>query len=130
MEIDYLAVFLAALSGFILGGLWYSPILFGKAWQKEVGLSDEQIQSGNMAKVFGISFLLSLLAAFVFHMFLGPDIDMATGALYGLSAGVAWVGSSFGINYLFEQKSLRLFGINAGYHSLQFMLIGLVLGAV
>jgi hypothetical protein len=126
-EFNLWAVLTAALASFVLGGLWYSPMLFGKAWQRETGLSDEKLAGGNMALIFGVAFVLSLAAAFVFAMFLGPRPPLALGLGAGASAGLFWVSSSFGINYLFERKSLKLFLINAGYHTLQFTLIGLIL---
>ena len=126
-EFNIWAVLTAAATSFVLGGLWYSPALFGKAWQREIGLSDEQLAAGNMALIFGVSFVLCLVAAFVFAMFLGPRPPLALGLGAGFSAGLCWVGASFGINYLFERKSLKLFAINAGYHTLQFTLIGLIL---
>lgn len=126
-EFNIWAVLTAAVSSFLLGGLWYSPLLFGKAWQREVGLSDQQLASGNMALIFGLSLVLSLLAAFVFAMFLGPRPPLALGLGAGFSAGLCWVSASFGINYLFERRTLKLFAINAGYHTLQFTLIGLIL---
>lgn len=128
MEINWLAVIAAAASSFLLGGVWYSA-LFAKPWQSAAGLSDEQIRSANMALVFGGSFVLALIASASFAVFLGGQVDAATGALYGFTAGLCWVSASFGINYLFERKSLKLFLINGGYHTLQFTLIGLILGA-
>lgn len=126
--INLWAVLAAGVSAFMLGGAWYSPLLFGKAWQRATGLSDEQLKGGNPAVIFGGSFVLSLLAAFVFAMFLGPRpaIGLAVGA--GAAAGLCWVAASFGINYLFERKSLALFLINGGYSTFQFTLYGLVLG--
>lgn len=126
-EFNLWAVITAAVSSFLLGGLWYSPLLFGKAWQREAGLSDAQLQGGNMALIFGLSLVLSLIASFVFAMFLGPRPPLALGLGAGFSAGLCWVSASFGINYLFERKSLKLFLINGGYHTLQFTLIGLII---
>jgi hypothetical protein len=126
--INFAAVFVAAISAFLLGGLWYSPALFSKPWQRETGQTPERLKSGNPAVVFGVAFLLSLLAAFVFAMFLGPNPSLKLGLGAGFSAGLCWVASSFAINYLFERRSLRLFFINGGYHTLQFTLYGLVLG--
>ena len=126
-ELNWLAVVIAALASFLLGGLWYSPVLFGKAWQRETGLTDEQLKQGNMAKIFGLSFVLALLAAWNFGNFLGPRPSLALGLGAGASAGLLWVAGSFGINYLFERKSLKLFLINGGYHTLQFTIIGLAL---
>lgn len=129
MEISWLAVFAAAASSFVLGGVWYSA-LFAKPWQAAAGLSDARIKSGNMGLIFGGSFVLALIASASFAFFLGPNMDAATGALYGLTAGLCWVSASFGINYLFERKNLTLFLINGGYHTLQFTLIGAILGAL
>jgi hypothetical protein len=129
MGINVWAVIAAAVAAFLIGGLWYSPVLFAKSWQKEVGLSDETLENGNMALIFGVGFLLALLAAFVFAMFLGPKpaLPFATGA--GFGAGFAWVSAGLGIIYLFERRSLKLFLINAGYLTLAFTAIGAVLGA-
>lgn len=126
-EINYFAVAAAAVATFVIGGLWYSPILFGKAWQREVGLSDEQLARGNMARIFISALVLSLIAAFVFALFLGPRPKMPLGLGAGFSAGLCWVASSFGINYLFSRRSLKLFLIDGGYHTLQFTVIGFVL---
>ena len=67
-EVNYLGVLLAALSAFLLGGLWYSP-LFAKSWMRLTGQSEEKLKSGNPAIVFGGAFLLNLIAAYVLAMF-------------------------------------------------------------
>jgi hypothetical protein len=126
-EINFIAVVVAAVASFILGGLWYSPLLFAKAWQRESGVTDEQMAGANMGMIFGLTLVLSLIAAFVFALFLGPRPSMPLGLGAGFSAGLCWVTASLGINYLFERKSLKLFLINGGYHTLQFTVIGLVL---
>ena len=127
-EINYLAVLAAAVSAFILGAVWYAPPVFGRAWQRETGLTDERLKGSNKALIFGGSFVLTLAASWMFAMFLGPKpaFGFAIGA--GFAAGVFWVATSFGVNYLFELKSLRLFFINAGYHAAQFTIIGAILG--
>jgi Protein of unknown function (DUF1761) len=127
MGINYWAVLLAAVSAFALGGVWYSPVLFQRSWQQATRLSDAQLKGRNPALIFGGSFVLSLLAAFVFALFLGPHPTLALGLGAGASAGLCWVAASFGINYLFECRGLVLFLINGGYHALQFTLYGLIL---
>ena len=72
MEVNWIAIAVAAVSAFVLGGLWYGP-LFGKKWQALNGLSDEDVASAHPAKVYGGAFILSFLAAAVFAMFLGPQ---------------------------------------------------------
>ncbi len=127
-EINYLAVILCGVSSLVLGGLWYSPLLFGKAWQRRTGLGDADLAGGNMAMIYGLAFLLSLLAAWVFALFLGPEMGLWPAVGAGGAAGIFWVAVSFGINYLFERRPLELFLINGGYHALQFTLFGLILG--
>jgi hypothetical protein len=121
------AVLVAAASAFVIGGVWYSPLLFRKAWQRATGLDDSRLKGRNPALIFGGSFALSVLAAFVFALFLGPHPTLALGVGAGASAGLCWVAASFGINYLFERRSVSLFLINGGYHALQFILYGLIL---
>jgi hypothetical protein len=127
-EVNWLAVLAAAVSAFMIGGIWYSPALFFKAWQRGTGLSDEQLQRGNPAKIYGGSLVLSIIAAAVFAMFLGPAPEVGFATAAGFAAGLCWVAASFGINYLFERKSLSLFFINGGYHTVQFTVYGLILG--
>jgi hypothetical protein len=127
-DVNWLAVLAAAISSFLLGGLWYSPAMFQKVWQRAAGLSDEQLRNANHpGKVFGGAFVLSLVAAATFAMFLGK-LPVGTATAYGACAGIFWVAASFGINYLFERKPLSLFLVNGGYHTLQFTLFGAILG--
>ena len=126
-SINYLAVLVAALSAFIIGGLWYS-VLFAKPWMVENGFDDEQLKKGNMGMIFGGSFILSFVISFVLVLFLGPERDALFGAMAGFLAGLFWVATAMGITYLFERKSLKLYLINAGYHVITFTVIGFILG--
>ena len=127
-HVDLLAVLLCGISSMVLGAIWYAPPLFGKAWQRLTGLSDEALAGGNMALIYGGAFLLSLAAAYVFAMFLGSEMGLAGSVAAGAAAGLFWVAAAFGINYLFERRPLRLWLINGGYHFLQFTSFGLILG--
>lgn len=122
--INIWAVLVAAASAFALGGLWYGP-LFLEVWQRENG---GPVQAGHPAKVFGGAFVLSLVAATVFALFLGPDPALQFATSAGFAAGLCWVAASFGINYLFAQRSFKLWLVDGGYHTLQFTLYGFVLG--
>jgi hypothetical protein len=127
MEMNWIAVVAAGLSAFMLGGLWYAPPLFGKVWQVEAGVSDEQMAAGGAGKIFGLAAVLSVIAAAVFAMFLGPKPEMGFAVGAGASAGLCWVGATLGILYLFERRSLKLWLINTGYATIQFTLYGVVL---
>ena len=56
VQLNYFAIFVAALSTFLIGGLWYSPAVFGKAWMRENGFTEESLKNGNMIKIFGLAF--------------------------------------------------------------------------
>ncbi len=127
IHINYLAVFVAALLGFIIGGLWYGP-LFGKQWMKEMNFTEESLKNANMAKIFGFSFVLSLVISFNLAAFLGDKADLTWGLTAGALAGIGWVAASIGITYLFGRKSLKLFLIDAGYQAVTYTLMGGLLG--
>jgi Protein of unknown function (DUF1761) len=128
-KLNFLAIFVAALSTFLLGGIWYSKAIFGKAWARENGLTDEDLKKGNMVKIFGVSFILALIGSVNLAMFLGPTADVSFGAFAGLAAGAGWVATQVGTHYLFEHKSLTLFLINAGYSTVSLTIMGAILGA-
>jgi len=123
--INIWAVIVAAASSFLLGGLWYGP-LFGKAWEAAAGVTE--MQKGHPLKIFGGAFVFSLLAAAAFAYLLGPRPVLSAALCTGAVVGFCFVAASFGINYLFAQRSLKLWLIDGGYHTLQFIVFGLVLG--
>lgn len=128
-QLNYWAILVAALSTFLLGGLWYSPAVFGTAWMRENGFTEEELKNSNMVKIFGLSFLLALVASVNLAMFLGAEADAMMGAFYGFLAGFGWVAMFIGTHYLFERKSMKLFLINAGYCVVALTIMGLIIGA-
>ncbi|MGI9235692.1 MAG: DUF1761 domain-containing protein [Woeseiaceae bacterium] len=127
MDVNFWAVIAAAASSFLLGGLWYSPLLFLKPWNAAMGRTEED--NGHPAKVFGLSFAFALIAAFVFSQLLGPNPVLSESVRAGLLVGLGFVGMSFGINYQFANRPLSALFIDGGYHTGQFLLYGLILGA-
>jgi hypothetical protein len=123
------AILAATVSAFLLGALWYAPFLFGKAWQRANGFG-ETPPATNMAKVFGISFLLTLIMAINLAMFLNtPTTTTAFGAAAGFAAGFGWVAMGIGIVSLFEGRPLSYVLINGGYLTIALTLMGAILGA-
>lgn len=127
-EFNVLAVISAAVAAMLLGGVWYSPILFERKWRELSAISDST-DCRNPVFVYGLAFLLLLVSAAVFHAFLGSDPDFAFAAGVGLAAGIAWAAGSLWISYLFEGRNAGLYAINGGYHILQFTIYGVVFGA-
>ena len=125
-HINILAVVVAALSSFLLGGVWYSKLLFGPTWQRAAG--DTRPGHAHPAKVFGLSYLFALVAAFAYAWLMPPPADAPAALLQGLAVGAGVVATSFGINYQFANRSTVLWLIDGGYHAVQFALYGLILG--
>jgi hypothetical protein len=128
-EISWVSVLVATVVSFALGSAWYSPVLFGKIWQKELGLSNENISSSSMAKIFGTAFLLSFIGAAFLDIYIGKDSTAWSGMRAGLLVSVVWISTALGVNYLFARKSLKLFLIDAGYFVVFFVVMGAILGA-
>ncbi len=129
-NLNPMAVLLAALATFVLGGLWYSPFVLGKPWMKENGFTQENMGQGNMALIFATAFVLFLVAATSLAMLLGPETNLTAGLSIGLIVGATYVATATGVTYLFERKSLLLYLINAGYQVVAFTLMGAIIGGV
>jgi hypothetical protein len=129
LHFNLLAIVTAALVTFAVGGLWYSPILFARAWMRECGLTEEQTRQAPMARVFGLSLLAALVMAANLAAFLGAKATLSFGLFAGAATGLGWVAMSLGVTYLFEQRSLKLWLIDAGYQVLSYTLMGGILGA-
>ncbi|HLQ37552.1 MAG TPA: DUF1761 domain-containing protein [Planctomycetota bacterium] len=125
---NHLAVIAAALSSFLLGGLWYSPKLFGNAWNRAAGRPEKCEGGRHPAKVFAVAIVLSVVAAYVFAAFLGARPEFGAAVRGGVLVGAGVVAASFGINYAFADRSTVLWLIDGGYHAVQFTLFGVVLG--
>ncbi|HZR27671.1 MAG TPA: DUF1761 domain-containing protein [Terriglobales bacterium] len=123
------AILAAAISAFLVGGLWYSPVVFGAAWKKanRFAAGEPPPASG---KIFAISFVLSLVMAFNLAMFLNdPKTNLAWGATAGFLAGFGWVTMAIGIVSLFERRPWTYVLVNGGYLTVSLVLMGAILGA-
>lgn len=131
MNINYLAVLLAALSAFFLGFMWYT-VIFAKPWQKLIGMKDhsDAAKPPNLAKLLVGSFILEIIMAFNLAAFIGPDSDWKFGLAAGLAAGLGWVSLALGVNYMFEGKPFKLWLIDAGYNTVIFGVMGLIIGVM
>lgn len=117
-------VLAGAAAFFVVGMIWYGG-LFGKAWQKAAGLSDEDVQSGNMVLIFGLCFLFEVLIAMVlWHLLerVNPAPHVVMMMAVGFAGGIMIPAT--GINYLFQRKSFALFAIDAGHFLLGMAAMG------
>lgn len=100
---------------FIVGALWYG-VIFAVPWQRAAGLTNSQLQAGNMGVIFGLAFAFEMLIAMVLWHLLArtdPPPHVVMMMALGFAGGV--MIPAIGINYLFLRKPLTLFLIDAGH---------------
>jgi hypothetical protein len=139
-EVNYLAVFVAAIVLFALGGLWYSPVLFSKRWIALQGRTEEQIRAdvarSNMPVMYLQAFLTALIIswgmAVVANAFV-PSGPRATanwvwrGAKLGFFCWFVFVLPTTYATALFSMKPKQLWLIDAGYNLVSFVLAGAII---
>ena len=129
-HINWLAVLAAAISTFVLGGFWYSPLLFGRSWMKENNLDNATLAKSNTTKIFGLSFVFAVIMAANLAAFLAePKTTVSWGVTAGFLAGFGWVALGIATIALFERRSAKYVLINGGYMTVSFVVMGLILGA-
>ena len=136
--VNFLAVLVAAIVIFVLGGLWYSPFLFAKKWIALQGRTEEQERAqaaaANMPVMYVSAFVCSLVIALVMaHIMVHMASIMPVGAVHGAFFGfMAWLGFAAPTSYataIFSGKPKQLWLINTSYNLVSFMLAGLILAA-
>lgn len=129
-EINWLSMVLATITPMVMGLVWYSKPLFGKAWMASIGMTEEKQKSANMPMIMGISLVMSFLIAFFllnFNNGAGQEGVYDTfkhGAAHGAIISAFLIIPVFITNGLFEQKSWSNILINAGYWIVTLALMG------
>lgn len=153
MNINFLALLLAALSTLVVGFIWYNPKVFGTIWMKEAGLKEEDMKGTNMVKLFGLSIVYAFLISFVLQMvvihqfgalgMVGGDptkalpsynafmADYGTafrtfkhGALHGFMTGLFLILPTTGTTALYEKRSFKYVLVTSGFWIVCFMIMG------
>ena len=128
--LNWLAIIVSTLVFFGLGGIWYSPLLFGTIWMKETGITKETARMANMPKILALSAVFSFVMALNLALFMNsPGIGASQGAMYGFFTGFGWIAMSVFITGQYESRSTRYMLIHAGYYIVGLTVTGLILGA-
>jgi hypothetical protein len=133
LEVNLLAVLVAAIAVFVIGGLWYSPLLFGKAWMRAHGHTPEKMEAmrAGVGRAYGLSFLCYLVMAVVMAVLIGAT-DTVT-ALGGVRLGaLCWLGFAATIGLianLFSDKPLATYLLDAGYQLVYLTVMGAILAS-
>ena len=130
---NFLALLVAVVATFALGALWYSPLVFGNMWVRAHGYSPERLERMKKAapRAYGISFVAFLVMAHVFA-FLAAHVGVGT-ALGGAKLGLAlWLGfaATIGLtSWVYSDKPLTTYLIDAGYQLVYLLVMGAIIGA-
>lgn len=127
-DVSWLAIFAAAACGFIVGGIWYGPIM-GKKWMGAVGLTEDDLKKGSMGAIYGGAFAFSILASWTLaHTFAsyGANFSFQAKVMTAFGAALGFIVPAIGTNYLFSRKSKALFLIDAGYWLLFYISMGVI----
>ena len=129
-EINYLAVIVGIIISMAGGALWFSPILFAKAWMSENDFTEEQIkQAGSAYKGYVASIVAAIVSVLALALFVqaANATQAAEGLAIGLLAGIGFVATTQASNYTFEGRSIKIYLINNGYPVVVFAIVGIVL---
>ena len=141
MNINWIAMVVAAILPLVTGFIWYNPKVFGTAWMKESGMTEEKAKSMNPGKTYGLAVVMAFLIAFALwpEVLLGgaPSDPHGTeafmtfkhGAFHGALLGFTVAMPVLATNALFEQKSFKYVAINAGYWIVTMALMGGLINA-
>ena len=134
--VNWLAILVAGIVIFILGGLWYSPILFAKKWIALQNKTEEQMRAeaagANMPLMYASAFITGLIIAWAMalvfaHIANDMQMNAAHGALLGF---ILWLGFAASTSYataLFSGKPRQLWLIDTAYNLVSFLLAGIIL---
>lgn len=129
LSLNWIAVIVATIAYFILGGLWYSPLLFANAWMKQLNKTADDFDKPNPV-IFLYSFILQFIAVISLGLFMtAMAIDtVLNGAIIGFGAGAGILFTLSGTTGIFSETPFKLHLINNGYHIIGLTLSGLIIG--
>jgi hypothetical protein len=123
------AILAATVSAFLVGGLWYSPLLFGPVWKRANQFGANEPPAAG-ARVFAVTFVFSAVMALNLALFLNDAKTTALwGVIAGFLAGFGWVAMGIGVISLFERRPWKYVIVNGGYLTVALMIMGGILGA-
>jgi hypothetical protein len=127
VELNWLAIVVAAVAGYGVGAIWFMPAVFGNAWMNELGKTPEQM--GSPAKAMGVAAITTLFSTLALACILGALSAQSFGNYFTISAlvaigiyGLTMISDSF-----FCGWTLKFVAIQAGYRVVMFIIIGVVL---
>ena len=128
-SVNILPLIIGGFFNMILGAMWYSNVLFAKAWMKESGVTEEAISdNSNMGIVYGFTFLTAFLTSYVIG-FIVTNLALTSIVHAVILAIIIWLGTDFPMiikNWGFEGRSIKLGLINHSYQLVVYLVVGIL----
>jgi hypothetical protein len=136
MELNFLAIGIAAFVGILIGGFWFSPMAFFPIWWKFLGKKPgDQTGSNNMAVVFGSTFVAAIIQAIVMAVFLSlaeqatGSMDTVTGLAIGALVGVSFAATASLSHHLFGGFAIKAWVLEAGQDIVSLAVMGAIIAS-
>lgn len=128
IQINYLAVLVAAIVGMVIGFIWYGP-LFGRQWMTYLGIDPASLPRGGMTRIYVWQLILALVTAYVLARLV--DVMGASTIGGGIVAGfwiwLGFVATQTATGVLYERRPLGLWVLNNAYHLINLAVMGALL---
>jgi hypothetical protein len=151
IEMNFVAILVAALVPMVMGFIYYHKKVVGGAWMKVTGMTEEKARESNMPVIFLMSFIFSIMLAIIMQSVVIHQLGLQSlffndfdnelfaqvldvkgsafrtfkhGAFHGIITSVFLVLPILGTNALFEQKGWKYIWINFGYWAITLTLMG------
>ncbi len=135
VAINWWAVILAALSAMVVGWIWYSKSVFGKAWMKMAGKTDKDLEKNGwwpmviaLVASFVTAYVLAhvtyLSNAFFHNSFLQDALATAFWLWLGLTATRIVIHDSF------EGRPAKLTLLSVSHELVTLVIMALIIGSM
>ena len=129
-EVNYAAVVVGGIAIFILGGLWYSPILFAKKWVALMGKTEEELRANAAGpSAYVVAFLCGLVTSYTMAVILShfDPVTVPRGILVAVLCWIGFAGVTSFSSALFSGQPKGLWLINSGYNLVAFIVAAVIL---
>lgn len=135
LDVNWISISIAAVVNMTIGGLWYSPVLFGEVWIKLMGFSQKQIdeaKSKGMAKSYGIMAVFSVVMAFVLAQLIGNMglFGLQNALSLGFTVWLGFIATTKANDVIFGKKPVKLYIIDAGYYLVSILAMSVILAYI
>jgi uncharacterized protein DUF1761 len=126
--VNWLAIAVSVIPNFVIGGIWYSPLLFVKPWLKMSGI-DKQVFDAGLPKALLGDLFSAIAIALVLNQVMrwSGAIGLGSGLLVSVFVWVGFVVSVLITQVTYERRPFAFFAISAGYRFVTLIAMGVIL---